>query len=153
MLNKLFSFRLTFFKIIQWVSAATQKRLNKLKSSVLSLPPSLKRPKDHLWFSFQFVRCSTGKKSCNFCPNPSQFPLNCFCSENSGSVFLRFFLASIKLTKVERKEPKTVPSSYRPNFSSTFLRTEVNFPTRPLFILTSVFSIKTSILVWYLCCN
>ena len=57
------------------------------------------------------------------------------------------------LTRDERIEPKTVPSSYRPNFSSTLLRTDVNFATRPLFILTKVFSIKSSIFVWYLCWN
>ena len=51
------------------------------------------------------------------------------------------------------KVPTKVPSSYFDNLSRQLLRTEVSLATKPLFMVTRVFSIKSSILVWYLCWN
>ena len=59
----------------------------------------------------------------------------------------------ITLTIIPRKPPIIVPSSYLPSFSKTLFKTDKSFWTRPTFIFAKVFSIRSSIFVWYLCCK
>ncbi len=60
---------------------------------------------------------------------------------------------AVALTVNERMDPMTLPSSYLPSLDWTLSSTDTSLATRLARIEHSVFSIRSSIFVWYLCCN
>ena len=55
------------------------------------------------------------------------------------------------LTAKDKKDPMILPSSYLPSLERTLSRTDTSLLVRPTLMLLRVFSMRSSILVWYLC--